>query len=406
VSAFAGIGMGAIQTGLFLPRALEAGMKTTLLVRDGGLAARVDAAGEICVNLAGHDGLATLSLPDVRAIALTDPACCEILTEASEVAIAVSSIGDYPGLAGLLAEATLRKAAGEGGKCLLYACQNESGAASALTETIIEAGGVPGMFQVLDMVIGKMSRTLRDPDEIARLGLARSFPGATRSWLVEVYDRIHISRVATDRGIERRLPRLEEHGDLQPFEAAKLNGHNAAHAALAYAGRLLGLQRLADVLECPPVLDLVRDAFLLETGTALQLRFGDRDALFSEGGWTNHCDALFRRMANPWLNDDCGRVGRHPDRKLGWHDRLVGTVRLVEATGVSAERWRLALHCAIEACGFADETLIRLWKGAGASDTEITAMLQHQQRLAPAYTKWRNATLPFSQLDSHRKKTS
>ncbi len=398
--------MGAIQTGLFLPRALEAGMACTLLLRDSGLAARVDTAGELRVNVAGHDGLASLALPGIRALPLADPACCRVLTEAREIAIAVSSVRDYPGFAGLLAEATLRKAAGGGGTCLLYVCQNEPGAADALTATIIDAGGCPDMFQALDMVIGKMSRTIRDPEEIARLGLAGSFPGATRAWLVEAYDRIRITRVATESGMVRRLPRLEEHDDLQPFEIAKLNGHNAAHAALAYAGHRLGMRRLVDVMACPPILDLVRDACLLETGAALRCRFGARDALFSTDGWAHHCEDLFGRMANPWLNDECQRLCRDPDRKLGWHDRLVGTVRLVEAAGVSARRWRLAMHGAVEACGLTHDALTRLWKDAGAGDTEIMTMLQHQQRLLPAYAEWRRTLLPFRRPDSQEKETS
>ncbi|MCY4260183.1 MAG: hypothetical protein OXC91_07970, partial [Rhodobacteraceae bacterium] len=203
MNAFAGIGMGAIQTGLFLPRARDAGLESTLLVRDRRLAEGVERAGRIVVNVAGADGIVQEEVPGIGIRVLGDPDCCDDLVAAGEITIAVSTVSDYAGLAGLLAAAMGRKAAGEGPPCLLYACQNEAGAADSLTQAIMNAGGVGRMFQAVDMVIGKMSRTIRDAGECARLGLVPAFPGAGHAWLVEAYDTIHMSQVDRRKGVER-----------------------------------------------------------------------------------------------------------------------------------------------------------------------------------------------------------
>ncbi len=390
MSAFAGIGMGAIQAGLFLPRAQEAGMRRTVLVRRREQAKRAASSSRLCVNVAHSDGLSTLELTDVGAVALADPGCCDVLTAAAEIAVAVPSVEDYAGLAPLLAEATRRKDAGLGPKCLFYACQNEPAAAEALKNAVIGSGGSDQMFQTLDTVIGKMSRTIRDADEAALLGLVPGASGMDESWLVEEYDDIYISKPDASLGFQRRLPRLTECDDLRPFEISKLNGHNAAHSALAYAGQLLGCGRISDVMACMPVRDLVTEAFLHETGAVLRKRFGNRNPLFTENGWERHADGLFARMASPWLRDDCRRVGRNPERKLGWNDRLIGTVRLIEAAGCRAERWRVAARCAAEACGFTEDSLARLWRGAGARGAEVDAMLRGQRDLSSSYAAWRN----------------
>ena len=390
MNAFVGIGLGAIQAGLFLPRAQEAELKRTVLVRRRIQAQSVAATRELRVNVARDDGLETLELCDVDAIELTDPDCRDALVAATEIAIAVPSVDDYHGLAPLLAEATKRKAEGDGPACLFYACQNKIAAAEALTRAIVSAGGSGEAFRALDTVISKISRTIKDPDEIAMLGLVPGIAGLAESWLVEAHDNIYISKPPAGTGFERRLPRLIEIDDLLPFEIAKLNGHNAAHSAFAYAGQLLGHKLISDVMGCQPVRALVREALLLETGPVLNMRFGGRDPLFTRDGWQRNADDLLARMTNPWLHDDCNRVGRNPERKLGWNDRLIGTIRLIESSGCRADRWRLAVHCAVEACGFTEGALAVLWDRAGAGKQEIDAMLRGQQELASRYAAWRN----------------
>ena len=44
-------------------------------------------------------------------------------------------------------------------------------------------------------------------------------------------------------------------------------------------------------------------------------------------------------MFNPFLHDTVERVGRDPQRKLGWDDRLIGTMRVALRLGVSPLRY-------------------------------------------------------------------
>ena len=52
-------------------------------------------------------------------------------------------------------------------------------------------------------------------------------------------------------------------------------------------------------------------------------------------------------MTNPYLQDTVERVGRDPHRKLGWDDRLVGTVRLALQQNVVPRRYAVGAAAAL-----------------------------------------------------------
>ncbi len=382
--SFVGIGMGAIQSGLFLPRAQEAGLARTVLVRRAEQAQAIN--GRVTVNVAHADGIRAMHVDDVAAHHLMADAALPALVGATHIAVAVSSVTDYAGLAPLLAQAMQAKAVGRGPPAVLYASENALDAADQLSAAIRAEGGPPDMFEAVDTVIGKMSRTVRDPTEIAEMALVPGVPGLPEAWLVEAYDDIHVSACRAPV-----LPRLLPHCDLLPYEQAKLNGHNAAHVTLAYAGQVLGLPFISDVLAQAPIAALVREAFVEETGAALIALYGRQAPLFTPGGWRAHGADLFARMGNPWLRDDCLRVGRDAPRKLGWDDRLVGTIRMVEGAGISAERWHMALHLAMEATDLTLPALAMLWRKAGVPQASISDLLHRTAAYRPAFLRWRGA---------------
>ena len=385
--------MGAIQAGLFLPRAQEVNLPRCVLVRRSEQAKVITCASQIVVNIAQNNDISTIEVNNLNAATLEDPKSIELLTEASEVSVAIPSVKDYPSLVPLFAVASSRKAKGHGPKCLVYVCQNELAAAQQLTNAIASAGGNSDYFQCLDTVIGKMSRTIRATIEIEKLGLKRGAIGLQEAWLVEEYDDIFVTK--HDANFTRQLPRFTECADLEPFEIAKLNGHNAAHCAFAFAGMLMHQQFISDAIACQPVFAVVQDAFLNETGAFLQSRYCARGLMFTKIGWQQHAKELFSRMANPWLHDECSRVGRQPERKLGWNDRLVGTIRLVESIGITATNWRLALQCATEACTLDEDSLGRLWVQSNATHNDIRSMLEQQRKLLSRYKSWRHEFLTW-----------
>ena len=52
-------------------------------------------------------------------------------------------------------------------------------------------------------------------------------------------------------------------------------------------------------------------------------------------------------MTNPWLLDSAERVGRDPQRKLGWSDRLIGTMRIALGAGIEPVRFAVGAAAAV-----------------------------------------------------------
>jgi len=148
-----------------------------------------------------------------------------------------------------------------------------------------------------------------------------------RAFLVEKFNRILITKIDL-RGFKRGITVFEEKPDLLPFEEAKLYGHNATHALIGYLLRLRKAEFMSEAQKDKDLMTLARDAFLLESGKALCKKYAGLDPLFTEKGYQAYTDDLLERMMNPHLRDSVERVTRDPRRKLGWDDRLVGTMRL------------------------------------------------------------------------------
>jgi mannitol-1-phosphate/altronate dehydrogenase len=120
-----------------------------------------------------------------------------------------------------------------------------------------------------------------------------------------------------------------------PFEEAKLYGHNAIHALIGYLARLRGLTTMAGAAHHADIMRAARAAFIDESGAALVKKYEHiHDRLFTVNGYCAYADDLIERMVNPHLNDLISRVTRDARRKLGYADRLFGTMRLALAEGV------------------------------------------------------------------------
>jgi mannitol-1-phosphate/altronate dehydrogenase len=71
------------------------------------------------------------------------------------------------------------------------------------------------------------------------------------------------------------------------------------------------------------------------------------DALFTAQGYQAYADDLLERMVNPNLNDLVSRVGRDHVRKLGYEDRLYGTMNLALHYGVQPKNLALGAAAGI-----------------------------------------------------------
>ncbi len=362
---FVGFGFGAIQAGLFLYEAQQSGTFGRLVVAEilPDVVWTARAAGGYCrVNIARSD---RVEVVEVGPIEILNPAVendrrtlVEAIAEAHEIATAVPSVSFYksssPGsIHRLLASGLVEKCRRGGPRAIIYAAENHNQAAEILQDQTWEEippesrARAAGWVRFLNTVIGKMSGALADPREIEEAGLATVTDADTRAFLVEEFNRILISRVDFGPGAKafrRGIGVFNEKDDLLPFEEAKLYGHNATHALAAYLAHLKGITRIADLRHFPALMAFLRDAFLDESGRALISKHRSVDSLFTPPGYRAYAEDLLERMVNPFLRDTAERVGRDPRRKLGWDDRLIGTIRLALAHRVRP--WRYAVGAA------------------------------------------------------------
>lgn len=373
---FVGFGFGAIQAGLFLCEAIQSQNFDRFVVAEvlPEVVTSVRAAGGFFgLNIAHADHIQRLQLGPIQ---IENPAVTEdrrrlieAIAAASEMATAIPSINFYvsdgPGsLHRLLAEGLREKIRGRGLRAVIYAAENHNRAAEILKEAVFSA--IPAaereeigrQVRFLNTVIGKMSGVKTDAEEIANLNLTPMTPDSPRAFLVEAFNHILISQIDFDSDLpsfRRGIEVFEEKPDLLPFEEAKLYGHNAVHALAAYVAAMCHLDFMAELREDAAAMAFLSDAFIEESGRALVRKYAGSDPLFTPEGYRAYTEDLLQRMTNPLLRDSVARVGRDPARKLGWNDRLVGTMRLAFQQGVNP--WRFAVGAAAALATLAPSTL-------------------------------------------------
>ncbi|HLB75196.1 MAG TPA: hypothetical protein VJJ98_14340 [Sedimentisphaerales bacterium] len=342
---FTGFGFGPIQGGLFAAEAFKSGNFSRIAVAeiDRRLVEAVKANnGSYWVNVAGADGIEPQKIDRVE---LLDPnvsqdrrLLAEVLDRSTEIVTCLPSVKFYESggensVASLIAEG-LEESEAEG--TIVYTAENNNHAAEILDELVGERidGPLPARVQFLNTVIGKMSRVVDDPAEIAQLKLKTIAPGIERAFLVEQFNRILVGRT----WIPDFTPGIGvfiEKDDLLPFEEAKLYGHNAVHSLLGFIGAVKGCSAITQLKDEPAIMQIARGAFLGECGPALIKKYGSLgDELFTEAGFRDYADDLLERMTSPYLADTVARAGRDAVRKLGINDRIFGTMQLALDNGI------------------------------------------------------------------------
>ena len=362
---FVGFGLGAIQSGLFLYEAFQSAAFRRLVVAEVSpeiVAAVRREGGYFYVNIAHPDRVESVRVGPIEIFNPTverdRQALLAAVAEADELATAVPSvafyISDNPGsIHRLLAAGLCQKIDQDGRRAVIYAAENHNHAAEILEAAVMDLVPmerrtvVHANVRFLNTVIGKMSQVVADPMEVQSLNLAPISVGYPRAFLVEAFSRILISKINFPQTFQRGIQEFQEKEQLLPFEEAKLYGHNATHALLGYLGSLLSVQNVADLVEVPGLLPFARAAFLEESGAALIRKYTGLDPLFTRSGYMDFTDDLLNRMTNPFLVDKIERVTRDTGRKLGWNDRLAGTMRMVLEQGIVPCRYALGTAAAV-----------------------------------------------------------
>jgi len=331
MSVFLGIGLGPIQTGIFLSGACKGGFERIVIAEvDNKLKDAVNAAGgRITVNIAGDNAVYAETYTNVEVYNPLDASDLKKLiaaaADAGELATALPSVKLFPQIAVWLKQGFAMQPQR---RRFIYTAENNNHAAEELEKAIGQH--FPATYY-LNTVVGKMSG-VANAAECEKQGLELLSPGADRGHLVEEFNKILIS---TAPGIEdRQVKNLHVKPDLYPFEEAKLYGHNAIHFLLGILGRQQGLEYMNELRGSPLLMKKAETAFIAESGAALCKKWAGVDDLFTESGFNAYVQELLVRMTNPFLKDAIARITRDIHRKLSWDDRVTGTMRLVLSQGM------------------------------------------------------------------------
>lgn len=343
---FTGFGFGPIQGALFLLEAYRSGNFSRYVVAevDRNLVEAVRANGGCyAVNIAHQTGIESVRLEGVELCHPEEAAERETLlsaiAESDEISTALPSVrfydvGNETSVARLVAAGIEQRNSTQ--PTIVYASENHNHAAELLEESLrryLPERHIANV-QTLNTVIGKMSGVITDEATIERMGLETITPEIRRAILVEEFNRIFISRIELP-DYRRGIDVFVEKRELLPFEEAKLYGHNAIHALMAYLADLRGLAVMSEVIKHDDIMEIARRAFIDESGETLIVRHRELgDELFTPEGYRGYAEDLLQRMVNPYLNDLVERVGRDHVRKLGYEDRIYGTMHLALRHGV------------------------------------------------------------------------
>ncbi len=412
---YVGFGFGAIQAGLFLYEAYQSGNFQRLTVAEV-VPQVVDsirqAEGIFALNIAEADHIERVQVGPIQienpATATDRQRLIEAIAEADEIGTAVPSVNYYvsEGSASLhrvLADGLRLKAATGKARAVIYTAENNNHAAEILKAQVMDAipeaerPAVQDKVRFLNTVIGKMSGVITDVEEIRAQELAQVTSGSSRAYLVEAFNRIQVSRVDFQgERFDRGITVFEEKLDLLPFEEAKLYGHNAVHALAAYLGAMRNIRWIADLANLPGAIAFMKGALIEESGAALLHKYDGRDVLFTPAQYNAYADTLLDRMMNPFLRDTVERIGRDPQRKLGWDDRLIGTMRLITGENIMPYRYAFGTAAALVAIdpsilnsgGKAEEILYPIWSGTTIEEIKRRQILELVESGFKSLRRW------------------
>ncbi len=365
MSTFLGIGAGPIQTGIFVSGAAQGGFDRIVLADvDQELIQAVRKSGTITVNTASLERIRTDTYPNIEIYNPTDSTELEILktvaSEAIAICTALPSTAFYKHVAPWLTPAF---AAAPDGARYVYTAENSTTAARELRDAV---GEFPNTHY-LDTVIGKMSKIFTSGES----DLPTLAPGLLRGHLVEAFNDIYTD---APPGVEQiTIKGLYPKPHLEPFEEAKLYGHNTTHFMLAMLASLRGCNYMDQTADHPDLVKLTIQVLTHECGAALCKKYAGEDPFFEPEAFSTFAHTLVTRMTSPTLRDSIDRVIRDPERKLSWNDRMIGAVRLCQSQNIQPIQLLSAVATAAKTCFGSDpdtiqSALLELWKDAPEAD--------------------------------------
>lgn len=423
LKTYFGFGFGPIQIGLFLYEAYLSGNFGRFVISevDDELVSAVHKAnGFINFNIAHKDfwehkcfGPVEVINPNISS---DRKQIISAISEASEIGTAVPSVNVYDtgspnSIVDLLAEGIVEKIRQNRPQSLIYTAENNNQAAEILQKItcdriteISSLNGCGNYIQFVNTVIGKMCHKISLETKMNQKDLVPIVNGFPYAILVESYNLILISKISLSSKFERGIRVFQELDDLHPYEVLKLYAHNAIHAVMGFIGKCMKIEYLQTLRKYPEVFSFIESVFLDEIRLAICRKFSGTGDQFALDEFRLFAIDLLDRMTNPLLLDRIDRLTRDVERKLGWNDRLIGSIRFCLQQGILPEKLSFGTAAALfDACdGKSYEMKAKLyeihldWMVATSQISEIKNVYKCVNKAIDQFIKWEEKQFPHN----------
>ena len=154
--------------------------------------------------------------------------------------------------------------------------------------------------------------------------------------------------------------------NLEAYLERKLFTLNTGHATAAYLGKIRGYQTINESIADPEIFATVKAA-MQQSGEGLIKKFGfDHDAHFA------YIEKILKRFQNPFLKDECDRVGREPGRKLAANDRIILPMMTAKNFGLPYDKLLLACGGALRYDNPEDPQSVEIKESIATNGLEAT----------------------------------
>ncbi len=158
--------------------------------------------------------------------------------------------------------------------------------------------------------------------------------------VVESYYEWNVEK-ASFKGEIPQIAGMNLADNLEAYIERKLFTLNTGHCITAYLGVQKGYKTIKESIEDPEIYAIVHEA-MEQSGAGLVKKHS-----FDPEAHAAYIEKIIKRFKNPYLVDECTRVGREPKRKLSATDRLVKPTMTAAGYGFPVDKLIVGIGAAL-----------------------------------------------------------
>ncbi|MDO4617233.1 MAG: mannitol-1-phosphate 5-dehydrogenase [Lachnospiraceae bacterium] len=158
--------------------------------------------------------------------------------------------------------------------------------------------------------------------------------------VVESYYEWNVEK-ASFKGEIPQIEGMNLADNLEAYIERKLFTLNTGHCITAYLGVQKGYKTIKESIEDPEIYAIVHEA-MEQSGAGLVKKHS-----FDAEAHAAYIEKIIKRFKNPYLVDECTRVGREPKRKLSATDRLVKPTMTAAGYGFPVDKLIVGIGAAL-----------------------------------------------------------